>query len=100
MKADVLGMELAELSVETRAAYRIDREVEGVVVTGVKRGAAAAKGIAVGDVITAVAGTPVTTPANIVAAVATAEQESRKALLILVMRQNTARYIALPLRKA
>ena len=77
-EADVLGMELAELSVETRAAYRIDREVEGVVVTGVKRGAAAAKGIAVGDVITAVAGTPVTTPANIVAAVATAEQESRK----------------------
>ena len=99
-EADVLGMELAELSVETRAAYRIDREVEGVVVTGVKRGAAAAKGIAVGDVITAVAGTPVTTPANIVAAVATAEHESRKALLILVMRQKTARYIALPLRKA
>ncbi len=99
-ETDVLGMELAELSTEIRGTYRIGSEVEGVVVTGVKPGAAAAKGIAVGDVIAAIAGAAVTTPENVAAAVATAEQEKRKALLFLIKRQNTTRFVALPLRKA
>ena len=99
-EAEVLGMELTALDDQARATYRIDRGVEGVVVTGVKAGAAASKGIAVGDVITAVAGTAVTTPQNITAAVAMAEQQQRKAVLFLVKRENTTRYVALPLRKA
>ena len=95
------GLDLAPLDEEARGRFGIDEAVVGAVVTRVERGsAAAAKGLRRGDVVVAVAGTAVTTPAEVAAAIARAGAEGRAAVLLRIARQDSRRFVALPLPKS
>lgn len=57
----VLGMRLAELSLDTRRRFRIDRDVRGLIVMSVEPGSPAAGGLQAGDVILELGFQPVDT---------------------------------------
>lgn len=90
--------ELEDLGVDLASASQAGLDVEGVVVLNVDpAGPAADKGLARGDVIGEVAGQKVSTPADVQAALAKAEKDGRKAVLMRVFRDDSARFVALPL---
>ncbi len=97
----VVGMRLAELDQRARAAFGIEEETTGVVITDVRPDSwAARKGLRPGDVIVQAGLAPVSSPAEVAAAVETARQEHRNAVLVLISRQQEEQFVSLPLRDA
>jgi serine protease Do len=97
----VKGMRLAELDQRARAAFGIKEETKGVVITDVRPDSwAARKGLRPGDVIVQAGLAPVSSPAEVAAAVETARQEHRNAVLVLISRQQEEQFVSLPLRDA
>ncbi|MEK9644445.1 MAG: PDZ domain-containing protein, partial [Alphaproteobacteria bacterium] len=97
----LLGMRLAALDDGLRARFRVGKDVNGVLVVDVDDASVAAeKGIRPGDVIRRVSGRDVKAPADVAAALKKADEEDRKALLMLVRRDGNDRYVALPIRDA
>jgi serine protease Do len=99
------GMKLAALDDELRARFGLGRDDSGVIVSAVDpNGTAAEKGIRPGDVIRRMSGQAVSSPADVVRiiekALAERKNDQRKALLVLVNRKGSDRYVALPLRDA
>jgi serine protease Do len=95
----VMGMRLAELDERTRQAYGIAEETKGVVITGVDPDSwAARRGLRSGDVIVQAGLSTVTSPSEVAAAVESAKQEHRKAVLVLISREQEERFVTLPLR--
>jgi serine protease Do len=93
-----LGLELAPLTQDRRAALRLGTEA-GVLVAGVTpRSPADDSGLQPGDVILRIGGTPVTSPDEAISRIRAAENGNRPALPLLVMRDGTTAYIALPLK--
>ena len=85
--SDVLGVEMAQLTDETRRGFTIPDGVTGVVVTDVKPdGLAAQHGVRVGDVIERVGTTAVDSPAQVDALAQTAKDEGQSSVLLLVNR--------------
>ncbi|BCH25996.1 serine peptidase [Mesorhizobium sp. L-8-10] len=73
---------------------------KGVVVTDVEPGSDAAdRGIQPGDVIVAVNSRDVSNSDEVTAAVADAAKSGRKAVLVQIMRDDTSRFVALPVAK-
>ncbi|HTV68907.1 MAG TPA: Do family serine endopeptidase [Rhizobiaceae bacterium] len=73
---------------------------KGLVVTDVDPGSdAAERGIQAGDVITAVNSTDVNSPAEAKTAIEAASKSGRKAVLFQVSRDDTNRFVALPVAK-
>ena len=94
----VLGMSLAPLDRATRQALGVAETVEGVVVNEVTpRGPARRHGIARGDVIEKIGATPVTSVGDVLAGIDTARAAGREAVLLLVNRGGSQRYLALPI---
>lgn len=90
--------ELEDLGIDLATASQAGLDVDGVVVLNVDpAGAAADKGLARGDVIAEVGGQKVETPADVQSALAKAEKDGRKAVLMRVYRDDSARFVALPL---
>ena len=99
--ASVQGLELAALDRRTRRTFRIDEDVRGVVITGVKPGSAAARnGLNPGDVIVTVGHVAVSSPDDVAKKIAKAMKQDRKGLLLLVNRDSRERFVALSLRDA
>ena len=97
----VMGMHLAKLDREARAAFHIEEETEGVLITDVQPDSwAARKGLRRGDVIVQAGLAPVSSPAEVAAAVESAKKEDRKAVLVLISREQEERFVTLPLRDA
>ncbi len=97
----VMGMRLAELDERAREAFDIEEETEGVLITAVQPDSwAARKGLRRGDVIVQAGQAPVSSPAEVAAAVESARQEDRKAVLVLISREEEERFVTLPLRDA
>ncbi len=95
----VMGMGLAKLDPEARAAFRIDEDTDGVVITDVEPDSwAARKGIRPGDVIVQAGLEPVSSPADVMAAVESAKKKDRKNVLVLVSREQLERFVTLPLQ--
>jgi serine protease Do len=95
-----LGLSLATLSDEARKTNDIEKSLEGVLVTGVKRGGAAAeKGLEPGDVIAEVDQQDVSTPADIAAKVEEAQKAGRSSVLLFVARKDDRRFVAVRLGK-
>jgi serine protease Do len=93
----VLGMTLATVNEAARETYGIDGSVSGAVVTGVAPDSpAAAKGLAEGDVIVSVGGKEVRSAADAKRALTEASSGGRKAVLLMVWREGTNRFVALP----
>jgi serine protease Do len=90
-----LGLTLRGLTAGDRASLGLPEDVEGVVVTAVAPGSAAAeKGIRPGDVITRVNQQNVTSAADAAAALNAARERDEPALL-RVQRGDTQRFVAL-----
>ena len=85
--SEELGATLAELDADTRKAMGLETDAEGVVVTSLKQGGAAAKaGLQVGDVILEIGSEQVSEPGEV--ADALAEVASEAALLKVNRRGN------------
>lgn len=97
----IQGLELTTLNENTRRAFRIGKDINGVVVTSVKPGSSAAdKGIAPGDVIVAIGNEDVRSPDDVAAKISKARSADRKSVLLLVNRDSNERFVALTLRNA
>ncbi len=86
----LLGLSLSPMTAQIANALRLPPGSTGVVITGISPTSdAAQKGLQRGDVILAVQGQRVTTPAQVVAAVDAAKRSGRSSVLLLVKRGNS-----------
>ncbi len=94
-----LGMDVQTLDQPSREQLGLPMNMEGVVVRQVApAGPAASQGIQPGDVIVMVNQRPVRQAQALNEAVAAAKREKRNAVSLLVIRGNTKRFVAIPLR--
>ncbi len=97
----VSGMKLATLDNRTRKSLGIEGAEGGVVITDVlPSSAAAATGLHQGDVILSVGNKAVSKPTDVAHSIDEAKKSNRRAVLLLVMRGKSERFVALPLKKA
>jgi len=90
-----LGVYLAELTPEARQRYRIGKDTEGVLITGVQQGSPAAKaGIEAGQVIHMVGQEAVASPQDVVSRVKQAAVEKKPSVLLMVEQNGTQRFVA------
>ncbi|MDC1287650.1 DegQ family serine endoprotease [Gammaproteobacteria bacterium] len=90
-----LGVYLAELTPEARQRYRIGKDTEGVLITGVQQGSPAAKaGIEAGQVIHMVGQETVTSPQDVVARVKQAAVEKKPSVLLMVEHKGMQHFVA------
>ena len=90
-----LGLALAELNDQTRAQFRVNDDVRGVLVVHVAAdGPAARKGIRAGDIIKMVGNSEVGNPDQVVTEVEKAIKQDRKSVLLLVERGGADRFVA------
>ena len=97
-----LGVRLAPMSDELRARFKLGEEVEGVVITDVAPGGAAAeKQIMPGSVIRKIGPDqqPVTTPDQVRRKIAEARKANLKSILVLIQSGRTQRFVALNIGK-
>ncbi|MEM6536393.1 MAG: Do family serine endopeptidase [Pseudomonadota bacterium] len=93
-----LGISVERLSDRTRDRYRIEDDVRGVVVSGVRRdGAAAEAGLREGMVILEVNGEPVETPAALDKQIDLALEAKKDAVLVRLQIGSQKRFAALPI---
>jgi serine protease Do len=93
-----VGMSLAALTPDARDQLGVAPSVNGVVVADVTDGSRADQsGLQAGDVIERVAGSAVSTPQQVAAAINTAEQQKKDAIPLLVSRNGQAAYVGLQL---
>lgn len=96
-----LGIYLAELTPEARQRYGINKDTEGVLVTGVKRGSPAAKaGIRSGSVIHMVGQESVDSPDEVIARVKEAAKQKKSSVLLLVDHKGEQRFVAVKFANA
>ena len=96
--AEILGMELAELSEAMREQMALPAGTTGLVVQSVEPGSdAEAKGLRAGDVITEAGQSPVSTLAEFQTRVDEARDAGRRTLLLMVRRGDDPRFVALSL---
>lgn len=97
----VIGMTVATLDDAARKAFGLADDLEGVIVTDVKPGGAAAdKGIRKGDVIVAVGGKRVASADDVARHVDAAKRDKRRSVLFQVRRGEASRFVAVPLKAA
>jgi serine protease Do len=96
-----VGLVLSPLSEEARRRYGLADDLRGVLVVGVDEdGAAARRGLNVGDVIVEVNQTAVEAPGDVIREVERTVAAERKAILLLVNQRGKERFIAIPLKRA
>jgi serine protease Do len=85
-----LGLSLAPLTPELARAANLPATARGVIITAVDPGSdAAEEGLQRGDLVVSVNNQPVSTPAQVVAAVDAARKAGRTSVLLLVQRGST-----------
>jgi serine protease Do len=98
-----LGMTAATLTDELRARLKVEEKVKGAVITEISAdGAAAEKGLEVGDVIMEAGGSPVEVASDISKAIEAAEKTGKSSVLLLAAKAGKAaetRFIALKIKK-
>ena len=95
------GVKLAPLTEAARKQYGIDPKLAGVLIASVDSDCEARDlGIAAGDVVTAVQGTPVTTPDEAKRAGLQAHEQRRPFLAVLVQGKSGARWVSLSMGHA
>ncbi|MBO9709133.1 MAG: trypsin-like peptidase domain-containing protein [Caulobacter sp.] len=86
-KSDALGLTLAPIDEAARRTYSIDPSVRGVLIDGVKASSdAGEKGLRKGDVLTSINGEPVTSGAQVTAAVEAARKLQRPSVNLRIVR--------------
>jgi serine protease Do len=93
----IVGLRLSTLTQSLRQRLSLPAQVQGVLVTGVAEGSAAAElGLEPGDVIEQVNGRKVGAPMDITGALTSAGKSGRKSVALLVNRQGQKEFVALP----
>jgi serine protease Do len=93
-----LGLQLSPLEPSVRDRLGIDSDVTGVLVAGVRPNSVAAeRGVRTGDVIMRVGRREVNEPREVVEAVKEAQQRGDQTVLMLIQRDGSSRFVALPL---
>jgi serine protease Do len=91
-----LGMSLGPIDPTSRQTYKIDSEIKGLLITGVKGDSdAGEKGLAKGDVLSNINGSAIVTVADVNTAVANAKKAGRNSVLVKVIRQNRPVFVPL-----
>lgn len=99
--SELLGLKLARLDPQARAAFGIEADVDGVVVLDVDADSTAAdEGLRPGDVIRQVGQTEVRTPAEIDRLVGEAREKNAKSVLMLINRAGDDLFLAMNIAKA
>ena len=94
----VLGMTVAAVTDLHREEFGLDKDVRGLVVTGLDAGSDAySKGVREGDVIAEVGQEAVASPEDMRARIEAAEAAGRNSILLLVRRDGAPRFVALNL---
>jgi serine protease Do len=95
--SEILGLTLAPLTDEAREANGVQ---DGLLVEAVEPDSEAAeRGLEPGDVITEVGQQPVTDVAGFQARVDEADEAGQNSILLLIRRDGTPRFVALPIDK-
>ncbi|MBO9545677.1 Do family serine endopeptidase [Caulobacter sp.] len=95
-RVDALGLTLGPIDPASRQTYKIDSEIKGLLITGVKGDSdAGEKGLAKGDVLSTINGAPVVSVAEVNSAIATAKKAGRTSVLVKVIRQNRPVFVPL-----
>jgi serine protease Do len=95
-RVDALGLTLGAIDPASRQTYKIDSEIKGLLITGVKGDSdAGEKGLAKGDVLSNINGAAVTNVAEVNAAVANAKKAGRNSVLVKIIRQNRPVFVPL-----
>ena len=101
LSLDDIGLTVSESSPRVRERLKIEKDVKGVIVTGVIGGGPAAeKGIRPGDVIVEVSQQEVAKPTDIAAKIQEAKKAGRKSVLLLVEGQGGLRFVAVRIGKS
>ncbi len=98
----VLGLMLSAVTPELRKRFKLDDDVEGVVVTEVEEGSAAAnRQIRPGDIIRKVGHehVPVKLPSQVRKLVDDARKANRKTIIVLVEREGGRRFVPIKINK-
>ena len=95
--ATALGVAVEPLTAETRQSLGLDDSVTGVVVSDVSGDGARSAGLRRGDVISRAGGKAVTSAKDLQDAAKDAEDQGRGSVLLLVSRDGSERFIAVPL---
>ena len=99
VELDDIGIRMKGLNSKTRTAYNIPKNVDGVVVTAVKRDSFAAKaGLSVGTVISQISQTNVKKPLEVKKLLEDMKKKGADAALIQVFENNFSRFIILKLK--
>ena len=97
-RADALGMHLAPLNSQFRRELHAGKDVQGVVITRVDPGSAAAEvGLSEGDVVVAIDQQPVKTPQEAAAKLKEAAASPKKSALLLLNRHGVTQYVGVNL---
>jgi serine protease Do len=97
-RADALGMHLAALNSQLRRELHAGKDVQGVVITRVDHGSAAAEvGLSEGDIVVAIDQQPVKTPQEAAAKLKEAASSPKKSALLLLNRHGVTQYVGVNL---
>ena len=97
-RADALGMHLAPLNSQLRRELHAGKDVQGVVITRVDPGSAAADvGLSEGDVVVAINQQPVKTPQDAALKLKEAAASPKKSALLLLNRRGVTQYVGVNL---
>jgi serine protease Do len=95
-KFEALGLTLQPLDSAARATYKIELDVRGLLIAGVKTDSdAGEKGLVKGDVLSSVNGVTVNTTGEVAAAIASAKKDGRTSVLAKVVRQGRPVFVPL-----
>lgn len=93
------GLQLSSITPELAERFQIAADLEGVLITNVKRGSeAASKGLEPGDVVVEVNQKPVSTPEELATILDDVRDAGRRSALFLVNRSGDVRFVALRLK--
>lgn len=99
-KVSSLGLDVATLTPQLRDDYKVPGDIEGVVIREIATdGAAAEKGLSIGDVIVEANQREVREPKDLADAVTEAREAGKKSILLFVASQGETRFIALRIDK-
>jgi len=92
----LLGLSIAPINAETQQRYGLPPGASGALIVGVSPGSPAAEaGVRAGDILARVGNRPINAPGDVEAGIDRARKAGRSAVLFLVQRRGSQRFVAI-----